>query len=317
MLRSASSRPNFALIEAIAVSAAVSDVRSIPPTMSVLALSRSAKPSGTVAAGSSNATEAPRFAAVSATALPSAPKPPVMTIVLPCITVLGRLLNRRLASLELVEGARALVRRLCGARLFHVPVSTDRLICADNTNRHRMGRGGQALGEIRDVGFELGDQAPLELTLLAIAERIEPGATQEFQSRHHAEGGHRPWSDLALLHPPTCRVEAGERPRADMEMKLIGTFKFAREGLLEFRRCKQARHFPLVLGGEQLVIGARDGCAQRLAQACVSFHRAHALNERAIPRRVSRIAIVRQMGDATIDQRIEQGGLVSLFVNAD
>src|ERR1700722_20300333 len=151
-----------------------------------------------------------------------------MTIVLPCITDLGRLLNRRFAGLELVKGARARVRRLCGARLFHVPVSTDRLIGADNTNRDRMGRGRQALGEIRDVGFELGDQASLELTLLAVAERIEPSAAKEFQSRHRAKGGHRPRADLALFHSPACRVEACERPGPDMEMELIGPFEFAR-----------------------------------------------------------------------------------------
>ena len=46
-------------------------------------------------------------------------------------------------------------------------VPADRLIGADNTNRDRMGDGGQALGEIRDVRFELGDQPPLELTLIA------------------------------------------------------------------------------------------------------------------------------------------------------
>src|SRR3984957_15598488 len=227
MLRSASSRPNFALIEAIAVSAAVSDVRSIPQTMSVLAPSRSARPRGRGAAGSSNAPEAPRFAAASATALPSAPKPPVMTIVLPCITVLSRLLNRRLAGFKLVERAGPRLRRFLSARLFHVPVSTDRLICADNTNRDRMGRGRQALGGICAVRFELGDQAPLELTLLAVAERIEPRAAQEFQSRHRAKGGHRPRADLALFHSPACRVDARERPRADMEMELIGALEFA------------------------------------------------------------------------------------------
>src|ERR1700733_8631006 len=126
--------------------------------------------------------------------LPNAPKPPVTTIVLPCITVSGRLFHRRPADLELIEGARPSLRRLRGAGLFHMPVSPDRLIGADHTNGDRMGRGGQALGEIRDVGFELADQAPLKLALLAVAEGIEQGAAEEFESRHHAESFHRPWA---------------------------------------------------------------------------------------------------------------------------
>src|SRR4029077_20479911 len=60
-----------------------------------------------------------------------------------------------------------------------------------------------------------------------------------------------------------------------------------------------------------------DGCGQRLTKARVSLRRAHALDERAIARRVSRIAIVRQMRDTTIDQRVERGRLLSRLVKAN
>src|SRR5580693_52971 len=95
-------------------------------------------------------------------------------------SLLSHPLHRRPADLELVQGARARLRRFLGVCLFHVSVSANRLIGAGHTNRDQMRRGRQALGEIRDVGFELGDQAPLELALAAVAERIEQRAAQEF-----------------------------------------------------------------------------------------------------------------------------------------
>src|SRR6204780_1093270 len=84
---------------------------------------------------------------------------------------LSRLLNRRLAGLELIERAGLRLRRFLGACLFHVALSTDGVRSAYGKPRDRMGRGGQALGESRDVGLELGDQAPLELAFAAVAER--------------------------------------------------------------------------------------------------------------------------------------------------
>ena len=102
-----------------------------------------------------------------------------------------------------------------------------------------------------------------------------------------------------------------------MEMELIGAFEFARQALLELRRCKQPRHFPLVLGGQQLMIGARDDRGQRFAQARVSLRRADAVNELAVPRRVSRVAIVGQMLDATREKRVERGRFGSHVFQAD
>ena len=42
-----------------------------------------------------------------------------------------------------------------------------------------MERGRQALREVLNISLEFGDQAPLELALVAITERIEPCAAQE------------------------------------------------------------------------------------------------------------------------------------------
>jgi len=84
-LTSASSRPNLALIFAIASRALSAEVRSTPPSSSASAGSRSARPAGGAAARSSAATKAPRRAAASATTWPSAPNPPVTTIALPFI----------------------------------------------------------------------------------------------------------------------------------------------------------------------------------------------------------------------------------------
>src|SRR6185312_13012024 len=256
MLMSASIRPNFAATEAIAASAAGAEVRSTPPTMSAPGPSRSARPSGAVRAWSMSATAAPRFAAVSATTLPSAPAPPVTTIVLPCIMASGRLLHRRFAGLELAERLGARLRRLGGARLLHVSVSADSLIGADDAKGDRMRGGGQALREIGDVGLKFGEQALLELALRARAERVEPGAAQEPEPRHDPERGHDPGARLALLHPPAGRIEARERPGAEMKMEPVGAFELACQRLMKLGRDEQARDFPLVLGGEQLVIGA-------------------------------------------------------------
>ena len=46
-----------------------------------------------------------------------------------------------------------------------------------------MRREGQTLREVRNVGFEFGDQAPLELALVAVAERIEPSPPRRNLSR--------------------------------------------------------------------------------------------------------------------------------------
>ena len=87
---------------------------------------------------------------------------------------LSRLLHLRLAGFELIERGGARFRGLRGACFFHVPVSTDRLIGLNHANGGRMRREGQALREVRNISLEFGDQAPLELALVAVAERIEP-----------------------------------------------------------------------------------------------------------------------------------------------
>src|SRR5690348_13506785 len=117
---------------------------------------------------------------------------------------------------------------------------------------------GQSPAEVGDVGLEFADQAPLELALLARPEWIEPRPAQELEPRHDPERGHRPGARLALLHPAARRVQSRERPGAEMEMEPVGAFELARESLLELGRREEPRNFPLVLGGEQLVIGARD-----------------------------------------------------------
>ena len=168
-----------------------------------------------------------------------------------------------------------------------------------------MGRGGQTGDEIFDIGFEFGKKAALELALLARAERVEPRAAQELETRHDAESGHRPRARLALGHDPGRRIGAGERPGADMKMQPVRAFELARQRLPEFRSGEQARDFPLVLGGEKLVVGAGDRESQRLAQAGVSFGRARSLDQRAVALRVSRIAIFGQMRGAAVDERVE------------
>src|SRR6185437_5201063 len=100
------------------------------------------------------------------------------------------------------------------------------------------------------------------------------------------------------------RIEARERPGAEMEMEPVGAFELARQRLMKLGRGEQARDFPLVLGGEQLVVGARDSSSQRLAAPCASFRGAHALDQLAVARRISRVAIIREVSRAPIDERV-------------
>ena len=65
------------------------------------------------------------------------------------------------------------------------------------------------------------------------------------------------------------------------------------------------------------MIGARDRESERVAEAGLCLGGAHARNQRGIARRVSRVAIVRQMRDAPLDERVERRLLLGLLVEAD
>ncbi len=91
-----------------------------------------------------------------------------------------------------------------------------------------------------------------------------------------------------------------------MEMQLEGALEFGAERALEVQRGEEARDFPLVLNGDQLVIGTCDGGRQRLSQAGVSLRQAHTLDERTIASCIRFAAGLCEMDRAPLDQRVER-----------
>ena len=91
-----------------------------------------------------------------------------------------------------------------------------------------------------------------------------------------------------------------------MEMKLVRAFELGAERTLEVVRGEQARDFPFVLDGDQLVIGARDGGRHRLAETGLALGGAHAFDERPIALRVRLASGGQNMRCAPINQRVER-----------
>ena len=212
----------------------------------------------------------------------------------------------------------AMSRCSSSRRLLHSPVTFDRLGQALRCERRAHGSRREALDEVVDISFELGDEPALELALVAVAERIEQRPTQEPKPRHDAEAGHRPRAGLALAHDAGLRIGAGEGPSADVEMQLERAFELRLQRLLKLRRGEEARNLPFVLDSEEPVIGARGGGGQRFAETRLRSADAHLFDERAIALRNRLAARGHEMLDAPLDQRVERGrGLARRLVLAD
>src|SRR5262245_38421503 len=92
-----------------------------------------------------------------------------------------------------------------------VAEAADLLRDGSEANRDGMVLGRQLLDDLTEQRLVIGDQLALGAALLRIAENVERGAAQEFESREHAERRQHPRTELHLARQPRHAVLAREQ----------------------------------------------------------------------------------------------------------
>lgn len=151
----------------------------------------------------------------------------------------------------------------------------------------------------------LGEQRSFELALGAVAERVEQRAAQAAQARHHGECTHQPRAHFTLDGLARFGVGLGEGAAADVKVQLVVTLEGLFDFLAEARQRVQARHFPFVLGGQQLEVALRHGQAQRLLVLGLHVGALHFGDEILIALGVGGVLVFGQIGHAARDGLFE------------